>query len=726
MAETQYRSCPLCEATCGIAIEVDGGRVTGIRGDADDPLSRGFVCPKATALADLHDDPDRLRRPLVRDGATWREVGWDQAFDQVAARLKDVRARCGADAIAVYQGNPTAHNLGLLTYGQLLLRKLGTRNAYSATSLDQLPHMLAALEMFGDQLLMPVPDLDRSDCFVALGANPLASNGSLMTAPDARGRLKAIVAAGGQVIVVDPRVTETAAVATRHLAIRPGADAGFLLSLLHVLFAEGLARPGRLAGFTDGLEALAAIAADYPPARTAAFTGLAAEQVVELARTLARAQRPVVYGRLGVCTQAFGGLAAWLCYATNVVLGAVDTPGGLMFTTPAIDILPLARVLGFDGGFARWRSRVRRLPEFGGELPAVTLVDEIETAGPGQVRALVTSAGNPVLSTPGGPRLERALASLEFMVSIDPYLNETTRHAHVILPPTSPLERSHYDLALAAYSVRNVARYSAPLFARGDDARHDWEICAELAARMFAPGPLAALAIRAARALPPERMLDLGLRAGPHKLSLARVRAAAHGLDLGPLVPRLPGRLRHSDRRIRLVPEVFQRDLPRLDRAMATPPATDALILIGRRHLRSNNSWMHNSLRLVKGKPRCTLLVHPDDAAARGLADGDVARLASTVGAVEVPVEVSTEVRPGVVSLPHGWGHHRAGARLAVAAAHAGVSMNDVLDPACVDELTGMAVLAGQAVTVARVGAAAGGTATGGAVAGSATAGSAS
>jgi len=710
---THYRGCPLCEATCGVAVEVDGDRVTSIRGDDADPFSRGYLCPKAAALADLHHDPDRLRRPMIREGTaaapTWREASWDEALTLVATRLREVRTRHGKDAVAVYQGNPTVHNLGLLTYGQLFLRKLGTRNAYSSTSLDQLPHMLAALTMFGDQLLMPVPDLDRTDCFVALGANPLASNGSLMTAPDVKGRLKALRARGGQLIVLDPRRTETAVLASAHHFIRPGTDALFLLSLLHVLFAEQLARPGRLARFTDGLDTLAAIAAQYPPARTAATTGLDTAAVTAIARALAAAKHPVVYGRLGVCTQAFGGLAAWLCYAVNVVMGALDAEGGLMFTTPAIDTLPLARTLGFDGGFDRWRSRVRGLPEFGGEFPAVTLVDEIETPGEGQVRALVTCAGNPVLSTPGGPRLERALATLDFMVSIDPYLNETTRLAHVILPPTSVLERSDYDLALAAFSVRNVARYSPSVFARGPEQRHDWEICAELAARMFVPAPLTGLAVRAAKALPPERMLELGLRAGPHRLSLAKLRAAPHGLDLGALEARLPGRLRHRDHRIQVVPAIYTRDLARLEATLTAARTSSTLTLIGRRHLRSNNSWMHNSARLVKGKPRCTLLMHPDDARARGLTEGALARLASAVGAVEVPVELTDTIMPGVISLPHGWGHHRKDARLAVAAAHAGVSMNDVIDPAAVDGLTGTAVLAGQDVTVTRVAAAAAG-----------------
>jgi len=702
MPVTHYRSCPLCEATCGVAIEVDGGQVTSIRGDDADPFSKGYLCPKASALADLHADPDRLRHPMMRDGTTWREVTWDVAFDHVAARLRAIADQHGKDAIAVYQGNPTVHSLGLLTYGQLFLRKLETKNAYSATSVDQLPHMLAALKMFGDQLLMPVPDVDRTDYFLVLGANPIASNGSIMTAPDMKSRLKAILARGGQVVVVDPRRTETAAVASRHLFLRPGGDAFFLLSLIDVLFREGRARPGRLAPFTDGLERLRTIAADYPPARTAAVTGVAVEDLVAIARGLAAAERPVVYGRLGVCAQAHGGVAAWLCYAINVVLGALDAPGGLMFTTPAIDAVPLSRHLGLDGGFARWTSRVRGLPEFGGELPVATLADEIETPGPGQVRALITSAGNPALSSPGAPRLERALATLDFMVSIDPYLNETTRHAHVILPPTSILERSDYDVALAAFSVRNVARYSPAVFPRGADQRHDWEICAELASRLHLPRWLGGLARRAMKHVPPERLLDVALRAGPHRLSLAKVRAAEHGLDLGALVPRLPARLGHASKRIELVPACYVADLPRLA-AKLEVPATDGLVLIGRRQLRSNNSWMHNSLRLVKGKPRCTLLVHPDDAAARGLGAGDDVRLASRTGEVTVPIELTDDIMRGVVSLPHGWGHHRSGTRLGVASAHAGVSANDVTDAQLVDTLTGTAALTGVPVTIARV-----------------------
>jgi anaerobic selenocysteine-containing dehydrogenase len=688
---THYRSCPLCEATCGLAIEVDGDRVVSVRGDDDDPFSKGYICPKGTALADLHHDPDRLRRPVRREGDRWIEMEWDAALDVVASRLRQIRARYGKHAVAAYYGNPTAHNLGLMTYGQLFLRSLGTRNMYAATSLDQLPHMLAALQMFGNQLLMPVPDVDRCDLFICLGANPLASNGSLMTAPDIRGRLKAIQARDGKVIVLDPRRTETAERADRHHFIRPGTDAVLLLAMIDEIFARGLQRPTRpMHGETELRKAAVA----WPPERAAAITGIPAEDIRELAHALATTPRAVLYGRVGVCTQEFGGLAAWLCYAINALTGHLDEPGGLMFTTPAVDPIPLAKYLGFNGSFARWRSRVSGKPEFGGELPMGVLAEEIETPGDGQVRALVTSAGNPVLSSPGGPRLERALAGLEFMVSIDPYINETTRFAHVILPPTSPLERSQYDAIFAAFSVRNVAKYSPPLFPRADDQRHDWEICGGLFARLRAPRPLRGITERALGKLGPEAIIDGSLRLGPYKLSLAKLRKHPHGIDLGPLEPCLPKLMR--GRPVELAPRVYLDDLQRLARVTAAT----GLVMIGRRDLRSNNSWMHNSERLVKGPARCTLLIHPDDAAARGLTDGARAKVASSRGSIELPVETTDAMMPGVVSVPHGWGHGRAGVKLSVASRVPGVSINDVVDPARIDELSGTAALTGQPVEV--------------------------
>ncbi|HEY5927711.1 MAG TPA: molybdopterin oxidoreductase family protein [Kofleriaceae bacterium] len=704
MTTTHFRSCPLCEATCGVAIEVDGDRVVSVRGDDADPFSKGYICPKGTALADLHHDPDRLRTPMRRDGDTWSPLGWTEALDLVASRLREIRDQHGPDAIGVYQGNPTAHNLGLLTYGQLALRTLGTKNMYSATSLDQLPHMLAALQMFGHQLLMPVPDVDRTDLFICLGANPLASNGSIMTAPDMRGRLKAIRDRGGKVIVLDPRRTETAERADRHLFIRPGTDAVLLLAMIHELFAQKGVRLGRLA--VNGLEELHTASAAWTVERAAAITGVAAADIRELTRALAKTERAVLYGRVGVCVQEFGGLAGWLCYAINALTGHLDEPGGLMFTTPAVDPLPLAARLGFDGGFARWKSRVSGKPEFGGELPMTALAEEILTPGPGQIHALITSAGNPALSAPGGPDLERAFGSLDFMVSIDPYINETTRFAHVILPPTSPLERSHYDAALNAFAVRNIAKYSPPLFERGPDERHDWEIMAGLFARLKLK-VTSKLVERIMLKLGPEAVIDYALRSGPHGirrgfkgLSLAKLRKAPHGIDLGALESRLPGRLGTRDRKLNLAPQIYLDDLPRLARRW--DQVGNGLVMIGRRHLRSNNSWMHNSERLVKGPARCTLMIHPDDAAQRGIIDGGRARVASNKGAIDLPVEVTDTMMPGVVSVPHGWGHGRRGVQLRVAASVPGESVNDVIDASRIDELSGTSALTGQPVEVTR------------------------
>lgn len=716
MSQPHFATCTLCEAICGIVVETEGDRVVSIRGDADDPFSRGHICPKAAALKDLHEDPDRLRRPVRRDGTAWRELGWDEAFDLVAARLREVQAHHGRDAVAVYQGNPTVHSLGAMLFAPPLVRALRTRNRFSATSTDQLPQMLAAWAMFGHQLFLPIPDLDRTDHLLIFGANPVVSNGSLMTAPDVARRLSAIVERGGRVVVVDPRRTETARIASAHHFVRPGRDALVLLAMVHVLFAEGLVRTGHLTRLLDGTSEVRRAAERFPPERVAEAAGMPAEAIRSLARDLARAERAAVYGRVGVCTQELGGLAAWLVNVLNILTGRLDAVGGAMFTTPALDLVG-GRLLG-AGSFGRWRSRVRGLPEFGGELPVAVLAEEIEAPGDGQIRALVTHAGNPVLSSPNGRRLDRALASLDFMVAIDPYLNETTRHAHVILPPTGPLERDHYDAVFHALAIRNTARFSQAVFQKPDGARHDWEILAALTDRLAGgKGALGRLRARAAgeatRRLGPRRMVDLGLRLGPHGAKLApwgkgltvrRLLDEPHGVDLGPLEPCLPARLPSRDGRIHLAPEVFLGDVPRLEGVLAEgAPAGGALSLIGRRELRSNNSWMHNSLRLVKGPVRCALRMSREDAAARSLSQGDRVRVTSRAGSIEVPLDVTDEMMPGVVSLPHGWGHDRPGARLSVASAHAGASLNDVTDETMVDALCGTAVLNGVPVTVDKV-----------------------
>ena len=709
-----HRTCSLCEAMCGLVVERDGDAIRAIRGDPDDPFSRGHLCPKAVALADVHSDPDRLRRPLRRDGAGWREMGWDEALDEAARGLAAVQAAHGRDAVAVYLGNPNVHNYGALLGTQVLQRALRTRSRYSATSVDQLPHMLAALEMFGHQLLMPVPDVDRTQHFLCLGANPLASNGSLMTAPGIERRLKAMKARGGRLVVVDPRRTETAAMADWHLAIRPGSDALLLLAIVHTLFAEGRARPGRLAAFTDGIDALETVARAFPPSRVADATGISAADIARLAVEHADAPSAVCYGRVGISTQEFGGLACWLAYAVNVLTGNLDRAGGMMFARPAADVLALATRLGQRGRFANRRSRVRGLPAFGGEWPAATLAEEMETPGPGQVRGFLCVAGNPVLSTPNGARLDRALGGLDFMVSVDLYLNETSRRAHLVLPPVGPLERDHYDLVFHLLAVRDTAKYSPPLFAPPADGRTDWDVLLGLARRIAAARGDHTLATRVQHAalarLGPRGALDVLLRAGPYGprpwrprgLTLRRLERAPHGIDLGPLRPCLPARLGTSDRRIHLVPGALAADLPRLEALLARP--APALALVGRREVRSNNSWMHNYARLMKGGDRCTLQMAPVDAGARGLAGGQLVRVTSRAGSVVVPLEVTEAMRPGVVCLPHGFGHDRPGTRVHVAEAHAGASANDLTDELFVDALCGTAAFSGVAVEVALAG----------------------
>lgn len=713
--QKHYRTCHLCEAMCGVEITLDGDRIHSIRGDEDDPFSQGHICPKGPALKDLHEDPDRLRRPIRRRGNDWEEIDWPTAFDEVAERIYGIQRRNGNDAVGLYVGNPNAHNLPSMLFAPMLLRGLRTRNRFSATSVDQLPHMFANFHMLGHQLLFPIPDLDRTDHLIILGANPMASNGSIMTAPDIRRRIREI-RERGKVVVIDPRRTETARVADEHVFLRPGTDAWLLLGMLHVIFDEGLQRLGRLADFTDGVDAIAAIAKEYPPERAAKQSGVDPETIRTLARELATTERAVLYGRIGTCVQEFGGLAAWLVNVVNVVTGHFDRPGGAMFTTPAVDVIKAAGGVGIGrGSFGRWKSRVRGLPEFGGELPVATLAEEILTEGPGRIRAMITMAGNPVLSTPNGRQLDEAFASLEHMVSIDFYLNETTRHAHVILPPVSPLERPHYDLVFHAVAVRNTANYSPPLFEPPEHGKHDGEIVLEILQRLegLRGGRLSrrALEARAFKRLGVERILDAGLRAGPYgagiagfkpkslgpkgKLTLDVLKEDPHGVDLGPLMPALPERL--PEGRIQLAPAVLVNDLGRLRESEQREPS---LVLIGRRQLRTCNSWMHNVPHLMKGKDRCTLMMHPKDAEAHGVAREARVKVQSRVGAVEVPLEVTDDIMEGVVSLPHGFGHGRRGVKLGVASEKPGESVNDLTDHEGIDELTGNAILNGVPVEV--------------------------
>ena len=742
---TAFRTCPLCEAGCGLEVTLAGSngdeRVTRIRGDRDDVFSHGFICPKGSTLRQLHDDPDWLRRPVVRRDGRFVEVTWDEAFAEVERRLLPIVEQRGRDAVAVYVGNPNAHALSGLLYLRPLIRALGTTNVFSASTVDQRPKEVSSGLMFGGGLTVPVPDVDRTDFLLMLGANPYASNGSLATAPDWPGRIEALVARGGTLVVVDPRRSRTAEQATQHVAIRPGADPFLLMALVNVLAADDLVDTGPAGDYLAGVDEVLALARPFTPEAVAAVTGVEPGTVRKLARDLAAAPRACVYGRIGTTTALYGTITSWLVDVLNALTGNLDRPGGAMFTRAAAGASNTRGRPRYGRGLTlhRRRSRVRGAGETLGELPVACLAEEIDTPGEGQVRALVTVAGNPVLSTPNAGRLDAALATLDLYVAVDPYINETTRHADVILPPPTPLQKSHYDLALLQLALRNVANYSPAVLPLAEGQLDEWKILARLA--LIAQGmgagadpavvddlvvqtligaavgdetspvagrePAEILALLGERT-GPERLIDLMLRTGPYGdgfgarpggLTLDVLLANPHGVDYGPLEPRLPDVLRTPSGMVELAPEPIVADVARLQAALDEPAG--GMTLIGRRDLRSNNSWMHNVEVLVKGRPRCTLHVNPGDAGRLGLADGGDARVRSRTGEVVVPVEVTDAIRPGVVSIPHGWGHDLDGVELSVARRHAGVNTNVLADDQLVDPLSGNAVLNGIPVEVA-------------------------
>src|SRR5215470_9935981 len=653
MAHTVFHTCSLCEATCGLKFEVEDNRILSVRGDDADVFSKGYVCPKGIAIADVHHDPDRLRRPVRRNAAGhFEELSWDEAFDLVAGRLGEIRARHGSDAIGFYWGNPTGNNHGALLMLSSFTKAIGTRNRFSAGSQDANPRIVTSYELYGSSISIPIPDIDRTDYFLCLGGNPMISNGSVMTAPDMRRRLRAVRARGGKLVVVDPRRTETAKEADEHVAIRPGGDAAFLLAMIRVLVERGRVDRRFLDSTTTGWPEIERRLAAFTPARVATFVGVPADTIERLALEFAAARSPVCYSRVGVCVGAHATAATFATDLLNIVTGRLGREGGPMFTTPAFDIGRVARITGLDG-HSRWHSRVRGLPETLGDLPAATLADEIETPGAGQIRAMVTLAGNPVLSAPNGKRIAAAFDRLDFMMSIDIYINETTRHADVILPPCWNLAEDHIDLLFSSLAVRNIARWSPPVVEKQDGELADWEILLALTERLGG-GPLGEpwldrvlgwlrpLGVR----WTPTGFLGLLLRLGPHGdrflpwsngLNLSKLKAAPHGIDLGALRPGLDGRLYHRDKRIHLDSPRMLEALTALDRDIETRAGADGLVLIGRRELRSNNSWMHNVPALVSGRERCVLYVHPDDAARYQVRDGELAILESRVHRGPVP-----------------------------------------------------------------------------------------
>jgi anaerobic selenocysteine-containing dehydrogenase len=698
MTTTHFRTCNLCEAMCGLEIKVENNDIKSINGDKNDAFSRGHICPKAVAMKDIYNDPNRLKTPVRRTADGWEAISWADAFTEIIGKTKAIQAEYGNNAVGVYQGNPSIHNLGTTLNSANFFRLLRTKNMFSATSADQLPHHFAAWQMFGHPLLMPIPDIDRTDFWLIFGGNPIASNGSIMSSPDVAKRLSAIKERGGKVVVVDPRRTETADKSNEHLFIRPNADVFLLLALIHEVFAKNGLKLGKNAEYTEGVSELKNLVSDFSPEAVSEITGISTAQIAQLAKGFMAAKSAVCYGRVGVSTQSFGTLSQWLINALNVLTGNCDSEGGAMFTAPAFDILRKSKA---ETLFNRWQSRVRGLPEFMSELPCAAMADEIITKGDGQIRALFTSCGNPVLSVPNGRKMDVALEKLDFMVSIDIYVNETSRHAHIILPPATGLEVAHYDVTFHVLAIRNTAKYSAPLFDKGEASKYDWEIFQELAHRFkseegeFKPEP-------------PETVLDKGLQFGRYKISLQQLKDNPHGLDFGALEPCFPERLFTEDKKINLAPRLLTQDLERAKKHWldSKQPLADSTLkkypfmLIGRRHLRDNNSWMHNSERLVKGRNRCTLLIHPEDAKALNIDNQQLVKVNSRVGTIQLPAEWSNSMMQGVVCMPHGYGHGRANVKLDVAKRHAGVSVNDLTDELVLDELTGNAAFSNVCVNI--------------------------
>lgn len=731
------RVCPFCEATCGVVIEVDRDSILSVRGDKNDPFSRGFICPKAYGIKELYEDPDRLRRPLRRTPLGWREISWQEAYDLIRARLLETRSRYGNNAIGMYLGNPIVHDKSFL-YANILARALNSRSVFNASAIDTLPKEIQTGLMFGGPFpaTVPVPDIDRTRYLLVIGANPAVSHGSLATMPDAPGRLRGVIRRGGKVVVIDPRRTETARIATEHHFIVPGTDAAFLLTLVHVIAGEGLIRLGPAEGLVNGLDDVLRIAAEFAPERVAGWCGIPAPEIRRIAREFAAAEAAACYGRLGTCVQRFGTLASWGVDLVNVLTGNLDRPGGAMFPQAAAPITVLAGDQPFE--FGRWKSRVSGQPEVGGMIPSSTMAEEILTPGEGQVRAMILLMTNPLRSAANSAALEEAFSRLDFLVAIDFYLNETTRHADLILPTPSAAEQANYEFGLYHLSVRNVAKWSFPAVPAPADSPAAWEIMVQIAGalmglegldtRQIDDAIFARIASSAVSKLPqwtgltadeivaalagsvgPERIFDMLIRLGPYGdgfgrrpdgLTLTRIKESRHGIDLGPLQPRLREVLNTKSGRIELAPRQIVDDVPRLRREMERSSPRERFLLIGRRNLRTSNSFMHNLPSLVKGRDRCTLQVSTRDAAGIGLKKGGFARVTSRVGSLFAPVEITDDLMPGVVSLPHGWGHDAEGTWLSVARAHAGVNANRLTDNQAYDAASGTAVLFGTPVSV--------------------------
>ncbi|MFT6270688.1 MAG: anaerobic selenocysteine-containing dehydrogenase [Alphaproteobacteria bacterium] len=712
--QKHYSTCTLCEAMCGIEVTTEGRDILSIAGDKKNPFSEGHVCPKAIVLKDLYDDPDRIKTPLKKTADGWQELSWEDALDEVANSLFKVQQKHGVESVATYLGNPNAHNMGSILFGPYFYRALKSHNRYSATSVDQLPHHIVSRKLFGHQSQIPIPDIDHTQHFMIIGGNPLASNGSIMTVPHIKRRLKAIQSRGGKVLVIDPKLSETADISCEHHFIKPGTDALLMLAMINRLFSEGKMKPGKLLEFAPALPEIEQYVAEYTPTKVASLIGMTPQQIEGLVDAFCAAPSAVCYGRMGASVQAFGTLTQYLIMLFNMLTGNLDKQGGMMFTQPAADLLPHSG----RGSVGNYHSRVRKLPSFAGEFPVSTLAEEMITPGEGQIKAMVIGAGNPVLTTPNGQQLDDAFASLEFVVAVDFFITETTRHANIILPPVTALERDHYDVVFHNFAVRNSSKFSPAVFTPEPNSKTDWQIYLGLAERLDKLNGLATDKYQTIWAKEPTGVVDDMLKMGRYQyegkpLSIELLKQLPHGIDLGPLQEDLPAAIYHANKLIDLSFDYFMPDLVRLnEHFFATTDAArefhnNSLQLIGRRHLKTNNSWMHNSKRMVKGTnnglSRCTAQIHPEDASKYKVTDKQMIKVSSRVGSIQLPAEVTEKIMPGVISIPHGWGHNKKGMRLQVAEQNAGVSVNDLTDEMVVDELSGNAVLNGVPVQIQAV-----------------------
>jgi anaerobic selenocysteine-containing dehydrogenase len=698
--------CRVCEPLCGMLATVEEGRLTKLRPDPDNPLSAGFACPKGIAMSDVQNDPDRVLHPLRRTpSGDFERVSWEVALTEIAIKLKRIRSRHGGDAVGWYMGNPGAFSYSQPLWSKGFLDALGSPHYYSAASQDVSNRFAASQMLYGSPFQVPIPDLKRTEMLLIVGANPLVSHGSVMSAPRVKDLLHAIPARGGRVVVVDPRRSETAR-AFEHLPITPDSDAWWLLSLLNVIFEEGLEDAVALDRQADGAEGLRRLAAGNTPEATEARTGIGAEATRALARDLAAAPRAAVYGRTGSCLGRNGTLVSFLLDALNVVTGNLDREGGAMFGDPPLDFEGIAHALGL-ATYGKVRSRVGDLPEVLGSLPASLMAKEIITPGPGQIRALFVSAGNPVLSVPNGAELEAAIEQLDLCVAIDLYVSDTARHADFVLPATTMYEREDFPLPFLGLFTTPYIQMTDAVVEPAGEARQEWEIIEEISKRIgVVPSSvrLARILGRAGIRLSPQRLVDLLLRIGPQGdlfglrrggLSVSRLRRNPHGIVLDEHLSGgvLGKKVRHRDLRVHLdVPEI-RAEAERLAAQNGADPDFP-LRLIGLRELRSHNSWMHNAALLMRGGREHAARIHPDDAAAAAIDDGATCRLGSAHGEIELTARVTDEVAPGTVAVPHGWGHN-GGWRTANAAGGANVNQLASSEPEDLERLAGMAFLNG-------------------------------